>query len=277
MYARTSYSADDLPSFIVSDNESEFSSAEFYAGDPVCPPSRRKLEVVPYSTLFLLLALTVGIAFATDDATRALWTEKFEHIASTVMARVQSAQSTEPLAEKAVASADVPGSIPLPSPTPPATAAIAQPLPEVTVANAPGVKDDADADKTSGKASVSDAYAPPAPSNDPYRRKAESVGLHPDLSRVVLARLTPADYRNAAYAIQKAIKSVPDDGEFTWPRTRAKGTAVFSVHFVPGAERDCRRYVVTITKDRWTSTALPMEKCGVKVAFRTADKEKSVE
>jgi hypothetical protein len=270
MYARASYSDDEFPRYAVSESEADFTSRDFYAGDPVCAQPRKGLGPVPYSTLFLLLATTVACAFASDAETRQAWTSKVERLASSLTAP----DPPPPAIQNATAGAAQPATVP--PPTQPWTAAAAQPLPEVKVTNAPGDQDGADDGKASEKKSVTEAYAPPRPSNDPYRRKAEAIGLNPDLSRVVLARLTPADYRNAAYAIDKAIKTVPDDGEFTWPRARKAGLAEFNVHFVEGAAHDCRRYVVTITKDRWTSTALPMEKCGVKVAFREG-KEKSIE
>jgi hypothetical protein len=104
--------------------------------------------------------------------------------------------------------------------------------------------------------------APPAPPADPNRKKAEAVGLHPDISAALLARLTAADFRNARLAIDTALAETADDATYVWPRKRAKGLALFKVHFVPGAGRNCRRYVVTIAKDGWLTTALPMERCG---------------
>ena len=103
------------------------------------------------------------------------------------------------------------------------------------------------------------------PSVDPadiYQMRAMAVGLHPGLSRVLLARLSPDDYRNAGIAIQKAVAETPDTGVLVWPRQRKPELALFHVRFVPGAAPDCRRYVVTVTKDGWLTTALPMEKCG---------------
>ncbi|RUO97537.1 hypothetical protein [Hyphomicrobium sp.] len=274
MYARTSYADDEFPSFIAEEIERQYEADGFYAGTPVCPQPQRRLQAVPFSSLILILAVTVTAAFAADEATRQEWVSKAERIASAVSAAGFSSPSTVPAPPtKDVASLAPAQPISLPPAALPSSAAT-QPLPEVTVSNAPGDKPDAEA---SAAHHVSDAYAPPPPTSDPYSKKAEAAGLHPDLSRVVLARLTPTDYRNAAYAIQKALKTVPDDGQLTWPRSRKAGTAVFTVHFVEGAGHDCRRYVVTITKDRWTSTALPMEKCGVKVAFRSAGKDKSIE
>lgn len=98
---------------------------------------------------------------------------------------------------------------------------------------------------------------------DPYQKRAEAVGLHPGLSRVLLARLSPTDYHNAGIAIQTAVAKTPDGSVFVWPRQRKPELALFQVHFVPGAAPDCRRYVVTVAKDGWLTTALPMEKCGV--------------
>jgi len=97
---------------------------------------------------------------------------------------------------------------------------------------------------------------------DPYQVRALAVGLHPGLSRVLLARLSADDYRNAGIAIQKAVAETPDTGVLVWPPQRKPELALFHVRFVPGAAPDCRRYVVTVTKDGWLTTALPMEKCG---------------
>jgi hypothetical protein len=104
------------------------------------------------------------------------------------------------------------------------------------------------------------AVADPA---NPYQVRAEAVGLHPDLSRVLLERLSPTDYRNAGIAIQTALAETPDTAVYVWPRQRKPELALFSVRFVAGAAPGCRRYVVTVTKDGWLTTALPMEKCGV--------------
>jgi len=99
--------------------------------------------------------------------------------------------------------------------------------------------------------------------HDRIEARAESVGLHPGLSHAVLARFSSVDFRNARKAIDTAIARTPDNGVFIWPRRREPGRALFRVHFVAGAGPDCRRYVVTVTMNGWTTTALPMEKCGV--------------
>lgn len=96
---------------------------------------------------------------------------------------------------------------------------------------------------------------------DPLQMRAAEVGLHPGLSRVLLSKLTATDYRNAAIAIKTALAKTADDAVYVWPRQRTPELALFKVHFVPGAAPGCRRYVVTITKDGWSTTALPMENC----------------
>jgi len=96
---------------------------------------------------------------------------------------------------------------------------------------------------------------------NPYQVRAAAVGLHPDLSSVLLARLTATDYHNAAYAIETAVKETADTAVFVWPRQRKPELALFRVRFVAGAALGCRRYVVTVVKDGWSTTAMPMEKC----------------
>lgn len=103
---------------------------------------------------------------------------------------------------------------------------------------------------------------------DPYQKRAVAVGLHPDLSRVLLSRLSAADYRNAGYAIDTAIAKTADEENFVWPRQRKPEQALFRVHFVQGAAPECRRYVVTVVKDGWSTTALPMERCGSQLGGR---------
>jgi hypothetical protein len=118
---------------------------------------------------------------------------------------------------------------------------------------------------TAGRQTVAKAYEEPqtpvADPADPYQMRALAVGLHPGLSRVLLARLSAADYRNAGVAIKTAVAETPDGAVFVWPRQRKPGIAVFEIRFVPGAAPNCRRYVVSVAKDGWLTTALPMEKC----------------
>ena len=121
-------------------------------------------------------------------------------------------------------------------------------------------------------AAAEDPDAPPGPlppptvdPADPYQKRALAAGLHPGISRVVLAKLSAADYRNAAYAVKTALTETPDSGVLVWPRQREPDQALFQVGFVAGAASGCRRYVVKVAKDGWLTTALPMEKCGIEM------------
>ena len=165
-----------------------------------------------------------------------------------------------------------------PAPLPPvtdATAALLEVPPRPVVTTVPPVAATGEAAPVSGEVSGEVPGAPlPPPTvdpSDPYQRRAEAVGLHPQLSRVLLARLTPADYRNAGIAIATAISQTPDHGVLVWPRQRTPEQALFQVRFVAGAAPGCRRYVVSVTKDGWLTTAPPMEKCGTQARRQARD------
>ena len=115
-----------------------------------------------------------------------------------------------------------------------------------------------------GPQKTDEELSAPREPTDPIQKRAAAAGLSPDLSRALLARLTASDFDNAATAIRTAIAETPDDGVLVWPRQRKPEQALFRVHFVQGAaSADCRRYVVTVvTKDGWSTTAPPMERCG---------------
>ncbi len=274
MHFRASRSTDAFPDYELEDVLMRADEPEaFYAGEPISAPPRKRGNPVRKFYLFLFVAVGAGAGLVYYGAPLQQWVSSVEQIVSTAInARAPSAP-LEPVPPKDVAMAENSG--PLPQPTPPA--ANSQPLPEVVISEAPGAKTGSPATEEKSDAAATEASSAPAAPADPYRKRAEAAGLHPDLSHVLLARLTAADYKNAAFAIDKALKTVPDDGVFEWPRSRKNGSAVFNIHFVAGAGHDCRRYVVTVTKDRWTTTALPMERCGVKVAYRGAAKEQSIE
>lgn len=105
--------------------------------------------------------------------------------------------------------------------------------------------------------------SPVADPNNPYQMRAVAVGLHPGLSQALLSRLSPNDYRNAGTAIETAIAETADSDVFYWPHKRKPDHALFQVRFVSGAPSGCRRYIVTVAKEGWLTTAPPMEKCGV--------------
>ena len=148
-----------------------------------------------------------------------------------------------------------------------ATAGIQQPevLPELTPAQDEQAAPAAEPQSTEA---MGEAYAEKAePTEDdketaPKRKSAIEAGLSPDLPNVLLTRLTKADLKNAAYAIKTALAKTPDDGSFAWPLKPSRQQALFEIRFVEGAAHGCRRYIVTVTKDRWSSTSAALEKCG---------------
>lgn len=160
--------------------------------------------------------------------------------------------------------------LPVEKPRPPASEPPAAPTPTVTPTVQPPppsspAKPAQKAALADGSRPAGDAYAAPTPTAaDPLTKRAEAVGLHPDLSRALLQRLSDGDFKTAATAINKALSEVGDTETFVWPQKAAKGATRFRISFVQGAPQDCRRYVVEIAKDGWQTTALPVEKCGVK-------------
>jgi hypothetical protein len=243
----------------VSYDDDPYAPGELSAGERVGPPLVRRGRKAMLRGLLLLVLLGGGWALIGEPATWPEWLRGKVAAISAAMERspgppqpAASATATAarpPLAEPSSkpAAIEAPPAIlqpPPQSPAPPATAA----LPPA----AAGADDPAPAP----------LEPPSVDPTDIYQVRALAAGLHPGLSRVLLARLSPDDYRNAGIAIQKAVAETPDTGVFVWPRQRKPELALFHVRFVPGAAPDCRRYVVTVTKDGWLTTALPMEKCG---------------
>jgi len=234
---------------------------ELYAGDPIYTPPRRRSSFV---SAILTLAVLGGGGYAALE-TKALWQPLLPHDLSALRAMLapQAPPAPDPMA---VASA---------------MPAVQQPLAAREIAEAPSVAagtpipsapteepSKTEEDAAPAKANADDAPAAPLPppvidSSDPYQKRALSVGLDPGLSRVLLARMSAADYKNADAAIRKAIAETPDGDVLVWPQGKKQGVALFEVKFVKSAAPDCRRYVVTVTMDRWSTTAQPMEKCGL--------------
>lgn len=200
----------------------------------------------------------------------AVWTLHDGHLIgqawSWLNATVLSGPATHPLEiannNAAITSDQV---APLPSVGPPTPAAA--PIPTETSAPAPAPPAEPESRPISSSAPVPQSPAEPAApisvpeATDPLQKRALAAGLHPNLSRVLLQQMSDADYRNAALAVTKAIAEAADDTEFIWPRQRKPELAQFKIHFVVGAAPGCRRYVVSVVKGGWLTTALPMERC----------------
>ena len=249
------------------DLENAFAPREFYSGERICPEPERMGGSVLRGLLVIAIALGGGWALISYQAAWRGWL-------AAELATVSSAiDQHAPAPVAATATAAVAPPLPPPAPVaesvmPPQAVAADPPHPE------PQPAAEAQSDVTTASIEPAAAPAPePLPPPvvdpaDPYQKRAAAVGLHPKLSRVLLTKLSPTDYRNAQTAIETAVAKTPDTGTFVWPRQRTPELALFEVHFVPGAAPHCRRYVVIVTKDRWSTTALPMEKCGT--ALKTA-------
>jgi len=235
--------------------ESTCFEEELVAGERIGAPLRRT-RGRRFLRSMLLLALLGGAGYVVSWDPAAWW-QRAQWLGT------QAASLTALLESRPPASLERPRPVALPDFEPAQTEhirAAAAADPPLAVGSSP-------ADMAPPKVAATETEVEPLPPpvidpNDPYQRRAEAVGLHPGLSRVLLARLSAADYRNAEHAISTAIAKTPDGGVFTWPRQRTPDLAVFKVHFVRGVTPECRRYVVTVTKDGWITTALPMERCG---------------
>jgi hypothetical protein len=240
----------------------DFTLEELSSGERICPPRAASGSMLP-ALLLILVALGGGYALLRHQPNWQYWL-------SPVGRNVPGPAAASPK-EPALAPANTA------APTDFAAAPPAQLEPAATneIADAPGEGPKSAASPlTTGAlapaAAPADAPLPPPKTDptNPYQKRAVAVGLHPELSQVLLKRLSPTDYRNAGTAIQTAVAKTPDNAVFVWPRQRKPELALFEVRFVPGAAPHCRRYVVTVTKDGWSTTAPPMEKCDAPLAAR---------
>lgn len=233
------------------------------AGEPIYPPRQRGSSML--SASLVLLVLFGGgwlVLNAPGD-----WLAQVGERAAQLMRMLDSRQSG--MAEANLAATAPQGMTASPPVEPAAAPAVQTIEPHATIAvDAPVPPDAAPVETASIDEAASEEEGDPQPlpppqvdPKDPYQRRAMAAGLHPDLSRALLARLTAADYRNAAYAVDTAIAKTANGAEFVWPRQRKPEQALFRVQFVKGAVLGCRRYVVTVSKDGWLTTALPMERC----------------
>lgn len=215
------------------------------------PVHRRRGRVLLKLCVISLLVLAGGWASFSHQAALLAWASALPSLLQPSPPRPVASTLPLPAEEPLVpplATSEVPASTPTPG-----SIAVPQPL-----APGPGTEPSTE-DAATPREPLPPAIADPA---DPLQVRALAAGLHPGLSRALLARLSPADFRNAATATRTALAETPDTEVFSYPRKRAAELALFQVKFVPGAAVGCRRYVVMVTKDGWLTTAMPMEKCG---------------
>jgi len=287
MDSRTRYSPPDPSPY---DEFDRYFDTELAAGERINPLPPRRSRIFSRVLLVLVLALGGGWYYWGDASMVSRWLPP--EVAAQLQAAIDkltaatsgllasSSRQTEPSPAPAqIANAvEPPPSSPVVAPmTPDVQSPPASPVASAPAADAPAkveIVAKAESEPEPEQPDLAAKAEPEAPperlpppiidQSDPYQRKATAVGLHPELSRAVLERLTAADYRNAGVAIKKALAKTPDTEVLVWPRERKAGLALFQVKFVAGAPADCRRYVVAIVLDRWQTTALPMERCDVK-------------
>jgi hypothetical protein len=247
------------------DSGAQYASEALFSGERICEPGLHRARRSKLRKVFgIAILLGGGYAYLNNREVCDRWLSAGAAVVASAMQRsapepaVAEVPPVPEQLQKAHEVADAPG----------VGAGTAVPAPPIT---AP--KDDAETIPESPE--QVDAPATPLPpptfdTSDPLKKRAVAAGLHPDLSQALLKKLTAADYRNAGIAIQKALAETTDNDVFVWPRPLKANLAQFEVHFVRGAT-DCRRYVVVVTMERWSTTALPMEKCGV-AAHRAAQK-----
>ncbi len=227
---------------------------EFVPDERVGPPLGRSRSTLP-GLIALLMLVGGGWVLIGQQTTWPEW------LPPEVVALLSATDATR--TDRAPARAPA-SALPTRTEPPPAQPAPApEPALERTVMVAPTPAPPQAADEEEPAAAPEPLPPPATDPADPYQMRAAAVGLHPQISRVLLMKLSAADYRNAGIAIERALAETPDSGAFVWPQQREPGLAVFRVHFVRGAAADCRRYVVTVAKDGWLTTAPPMERCGL--------------
>ncbi|AGK57271.1 hypothetical protein HYPDE_27958 [Hyphomicrobium denitrificans 1NES1] len=257
--------------------ESEF---ELSAGDRIGGPASRANDMLAWCAAIAIVVGGGWIMLHDDGALLARLPKLTAGVSDFI--RQSAGTSTPSASPNEGVSAGAPYTAP--AAEPPQDQATPPPLPVATsIPEPPAIKSEdppatksesADASTDDG---TQDAAAPSAkqvstPPRDPYQARAEAAGLNPGISHALLMRFSSTDFRNARVAIESAVAKTPDNGVFIWPRQRKPGEALFKVHFVEGAGPDCRRYVVSVTMNNWTTTALPMEKCGVpRVVSRTTE------
>ncbi len=257
MTAPTWHSTPDARDYDDIDSDNNYVTPELLAGERIGEP-------LPRTGRQRLLRRSAAAALAAGGGW-AYWTEQVSvppWLTDAATGAVSAAmKSAPPVVERKVTEAAKP-SVP----------EIMKPLPTVEVAATPGTDPAAAPTAPAAEDAAESRGAEPLPppkagKADPYAQRAAAVGLHPDLSRVLLEKMTAADYKNAGIAIKTALAEIPDSEVYTWPvynspKERKLDAALFEVRFVAGAPSGCRRYVVAVSKDGWLTTALPLEKCG---------------
>jgi hypothetical protein len=243
-------------------DSSEFEPGwEVDAADRAGPPivDRRRRRVV---RLIFVMVLLAGTGWLWREGRLDGLAPVLQHVAQTLgslaVQRSPPAGSERAAVPPPIEARDIAARPPAP-PSPPAP----ERSPDPAAATPPAATEEAVAAADAAAANPPAPLPAVPPATDALGRRAEAVGLHPELSRALLARLSEEDYRNAAVAIKTALAETPDEATLEWPARASARQARFRILFVVGAPDRCRRYVVEIAKDGWLTTAPPLERCGI--------------
>lgn len=229
----------------------------FFAGERVCPPP--DVEREPVNPIPLIYAgFAAAIAFGWFVVAEPLRTRETK---ADVATAISATPSIDPVAASPAA---IDQSF--------QTVDVASTKTDAALAAAPELAQ-SEAVETVAPLTQSDEATPvklPEPVADPsnpLQKRALAVGLHPDVSAALLKRMSKTDFKNAGLAIKTALLKTPFGDVLSYPDAPGSDQALFEIKFVRGSSDDCRRYVVTVTKDRWSTTAPAMEKCGTAAAL----------
>ena len=305
MTASNQYSAALQSALVDFDDTAAAANWDVQPSDRVGPPlARRRGKLIVRGGIVMLSLAGAGWVYLDGDFMRATWAKASAsamELASSVLERRNGGQASGPAEPRtqstlphvdpvSTAAATEPPPQPLPAASPPvleaaapsAAPAASSATPTGVVIETPKVtREEAAAPDAAAAAPrepaspVTTPYTetPAQPAKpaalEPYQKRAVAAGLHPELSRVLLEKLSQTDYKNAGVAVEKAMAE-KEDAVFIWPKQAKPGIAIYKIDFVTGAAPGCRRYVVTISKEGWLTTALPLEKCGHKRTASTA-------
>lgn len=256
MASPAQYSTTWTSAYDTRDGSRDFADGELFAGDRIGPlPGRSRGKAMRRGLAVMLLAGGSGWAYFGDHAD---WSEWLPAVTSALSPAWNRAPPVPPQSGPTAGATQAAASEP---------AGTVAEMPPTDVAadlaaNAESPAETPAAPEASAETMPAEPLPPPeVDPGDALQKRALAAGLHPGLSRVLLQRLSAADYRNATVAIKTALAETADTEVLSWPREPKPAMALFKVRFVAGAFTGCRRYVVTVTKDGWLTTALPMEKC----------------
>lgn len=194
-----------------------FAPGELYTGERICPP-RAATRGIAILRVGIVLLTTLGGGWALLGNPGA-WQSWLPAKIATTSPSMDSRAPVSVESDSSAGDSTVPSRITepttkldardLPSSHLPASASATGDSPSATVKSA-ALPPTTIAITPPAEERLAPPLRPPSAGHaDPYQKRAAAVGLDPEISRVLLERLSPTDYRNAAIAIQTAVAKTP--------------------------------------------------------------------